>query len=71
MGNFDRQVANALVRLHRELFGHHSDTCRWHYNGKSDIYHCPHMAIYGKDLMPQVPDWVRWNNTHEQSKEEL
>ncbi len=62
MGNFDRQIANALSKLHRELFGGHMEAaCRWHYNSKSDIYHCPHTAIFGKALMEHLPDWEEFN----------
>lgn len=67
MSNLDRQIANTLVRIHRELFGNSSDSCWWFYSGKLDIYHCPHTAIYGKDLLAQLPDWVRWNTGADQS----
>ena len=61
MSNFDRQVANALVKIHRELYGGKLSDCRWYYNAKSDIYHCPHTAISGKDLMARMPDWTDFN----------
>ena len=57
MGNFERQVANALSRIHRNMFGGNSPECRWYYSSKQDIYHCPHTAIYGKDLMMEIPAW--------------
>jgi len=57
VGNFDRQLANALDKVHRELFGGNKSDCRWYYSGKLDIYHCPHTAIYGKDLMAMIPEW--------------
>ena len=61
MGNFDRQVANALSRIHRQLFGSRKPECRWYYSSKQDIYHCPHTAIYGKDLMREIPEWNDFN----------
>lgn len=63
MGNFDRQLVNALDKLHRELYGGRSMYCTWYYNGKSDIYHCPHTAVYGKDLMARMPEWAEFNNS--------
>ena len=61
MSNFDRQVANALARIHRELFGGQAPPCRWYYSASQDIYHCPHTAIFGKDLMAQIPEWKEFN----------
>jgi len=64
MGNFERQVANALTRIHRQIRGG-DGSCRWYYSGKQDIYHCPHTAIYGKDLMREVPAWNDFNERTE------
>tara|TARA_Y100000310_G_scaffold328215_1_gene395974 strand:+ start:937 stop:1188 length:252 start_codon:yes stop_codon:yes gene_type:complete len=61
MGQFDRQIANALDKVHRDLSGVNNGDCRWFYSGKLDIYHCPHTAIAGKDLMLLIPDWEHWN----------
>lgn len=63
MSNFDRQVCNALDKIHLELRGGRLDPhCRWSYNGHSDIYHCPHTAIFGKDLMARILGWQDFNN---------
>lgn len=63
MSNFDRQLTNALTTIHRELFGGRLDpACRWYYDSKSDIYHCPHTAVYGKDLMARIPEWAEFND---------
>tara|TARA_Y100000310_G_scaffold342019_1_gene443360 strand:- start:573 stop:824 length:252 start_codon:yes stop_codon:yes gene_type:complete len=61
MGQFDRQIANALDKVHRDLAGANDGDCRWYYSGKLDIYHCPHTAISGTDLMALIPDWAQWN----------
>lgn len=60
MGNFDRQLTNYLDKIHRQMFGTRNgmEQCRWYYSSKQDIYHCPHTAIYGKDLMPKIPEWT-------------
>lgn len=64
MGNFERQLSNALRRIHRQIRG--SDgVCRWYYSSKRNIYHCPHTAIYGKDLMLQIPGWREFNERTE------
>ena len=76
MSNFDRQIANALDAYHRELFGGRGGVCQWYYHGVKDIYHCPHTAIFGKDLMARMPNWsssilgdspakVEWDSTPE------
>lgn len=61
MGNFDRQIANVLARMHRQTRGG-DGSCRWYYSGKLDLYHCPHTAIYGKDLMLEIPEWNDFNS---------
>ena len=56
MGNFDRQLVNALHKMHRSTMGTRVDPyCWWQYNGATDIYHCPHTAVFGKDLMERIP----------------
>jgi hypothetical protein len=62
VSNFDRQVTNALRRMHLEAMGPRIESsCRWYYNSKNDVYHCPHAAIFGKDLMARIPDWNKFN----------
>ncbi len=62
MGNFDRQLTNMLDTMHREQLGPRIDNhCQWFYNTKSDIYHCPHTALFGKDLMARIPEWQAFN----------
>ena len=58
MGNIDRRIANVLTAIHRELFGVRrvQPQCRWYYDGNTDIYHCPHTAVFGKDVMARIPD---------------
>ena len=77
MSNLDRQIVNALDTLHREMFGGRlNPQCQWFYSGFKDIYHCPHTAIFGKDVIARIPEHhvetnkaqEEWNNTPE-SKE--
>lgn len=62
MGHLDRQIANALDRVHRELTGTNTGDCRWYHSGHRDIYHCPHTAVHGRDLMAMIPAWNTWNS---------
>lgn len=63
MGAFDRQLVNALDNLHKDLMGGRAENhCQWFYNAKSDIYHCPHTAVYGKDLMERIPAFQDLNS---------
>ena len=63
MASFDRQLTNALDNMHRELYGGRVDPhCQWAYNSTTDIYHCPHTAVFGKDLMARMPSWAAFNN---------
>ena len=39
--------------------------CRWYYSSNQDIYHCPHTAIFGKDLMPHIAEWREFNGQTE------
>jgi len=55
MSNIDRQIANVLVKIHREIMGGDGSECRWYYSGHLDIYHCPHTAIFGKEVMDHIP----------------
>lgn len=84
MGNIDRQIANILVKIHREAYGTrtHDGHCRWYYSGHLDIYHCPHTAVYGKDVIGRLPDpflnqdpnnpaQEEWANTPESMTHEL
>ena len=56
MSAFDRQLVNTLDAMHKDLFGGRMENhCQWAYNSRTDIYHCPHTAVYGKDLMERIP----------------
>ncbi len=61
MGNFNRQLTNALSRIHRQMFGGRMPECRWYYSSKQDLYHCPHTAVFGKDLMLEIPAWIEFS----------
>ena len=64
MSNLDKQIANALDTLHRQIWGGRAvDGCRWYYSHAEDIYHCPHTAIRGKDLMQEIPEWLAFNES--------
>lgn len=57
MSNIDRQIVNRLDTLHRELFGGHMDNhCRWYYSSIVDVYHCPHTAFKGSEIIALIPD---------------
>mgnify|MGYP001603195055 CR=1 FL=1 len=64
MSNLDRQITNALDKIHRELNGGRMPSgCRWYYSSSTDIYHCPHTAIRGSDLMQRIPEWLAYNES--------
>lgn len=56
MSNIDRQITNIFTAIHREQFGarHTEPQCRWYYDSNTDIYHCPHTAVYGKDIIARI-----------------
>jgi len=56
MSNIDKQIANMLDRIHRELYGGRMSPCRWYYNGTKDVYHCPHTAVFGKEVFTRLPN---------------
>jgi hypothetical protein len=74
MSNIDRQIANVLTHIHREQFGARtiSPHCRWYYEGNTDIYHCPHTAVFGKEVISRIPSpynqglnpaWEAWQSS--------
>jgi len=57
VSNADRQIVNMLDTIHREMFGTRTleTHCQWYYDGKTDIYHCPHTAVFGKEVIGRIP----------------
>ena len=59
LSNLDKQITNALDKMHLEINGGRTASgCRWYYSSSQDIYHCPHTAIRGSDLMQRIPEWL-------------
>lgn len=46
----DQVIAKALDRLHTDLAGYRKP-CRWHYDGKTDIYSCCHIELKGRTVI--------------------
>jgi len=56
----DKQIASVLRQIHQETLGVSDASCRWYYSHSTDIYHCSHTAIFGKDVIPRVhPAYAR------------
>lgn len=53
MSMIDRQICNALDRMHAEMAGLRAP-CRWSYDSKRDAYFCEHINIPGKDVVQIV-----------------
>ena len=53
MSLIDKQISQALARIHREE-GFGRDECRWVYQDETDSYHCAHLALRGRRVVPLV-----------------
>ena len=49
----DKAICKALDRLHLELAGLRKP-CRFHYNGKTDIYSCEHGEVSGHVVIKET-----------------
>ena len=52
MNTTERQILSSLDQQHRDLVG--PTPCRWHYDSKTDIYSCEHLALPGKAVIGRV-----------------
>ena len=51
----ERQIVSALDKLHRDTIGG-KETCRFEYDGRTDIYTCVHHSFSGHDVIGSVND---------------
>ena len=58
----DKQIVNILDRLHSSQ-GHGHHPCQWYYSGSKDIYHCPHTAFKGSEVIPLIQNYYQEAST--------